>query len=165
MNSPRGQSLQTRHRWNPVYPPGKPGKPHPVDCAVSGDAEKVPKAEKQIRSLVTRTQNKCHARKGKERTHALRAEPHICLTHHGMGQTDDRSIRKWFDLDRQHAGKPHRRTVVQNHWRRSPPSWPQICLQGSCPSARALGPQPRIVAGVAPAGRCHYQTAVVQTRG
>lgn len=27
------------HRWNPEYPPGKPGKPHPVGCALNGEAE------------------------------------------------------------------------------------------------------------------------------
>ena len=34
-------NLSLRHRWNPVYPPGKPGKPHPVGCALSGDAEMI----------------------------------------------------------------------------------------------------------------------------
>jgi hypothetical protein len=28
----------SHQRWNPEYPPGKPGKPHPVGCALSGEA-------------------------------------------------------------------------------------------------------------------------------
>lgn len=30
---------QTRQRWNPEYPPGNPGKPHPVGCALNGEAK------------------------------------------------------------------------------------------------------------------------------
>lgn len=31
--------IKTCQRWNPEYPPGNPGKPHPVGCALNGEAE------------------------------------------------------------------------------------------------------------------------------
>jgi hypothetical protein len=37
---PQPSVITARHqRWNPEYPPGKPGKPHPVGCALNGDGD------------------------------------------------------------------------------------------------------------------------------
>jgi hypothetical protein len=58
------QNSSPRHRWNPVYPPGKPGKPHPVDCALSGDAEIDAKAGKKKQKKTKKKQSRqSHAHK------------------------------------------------------------------------------------------------------
>jgi hypothetical protein len=77
-----------RHRWYPVYPPGKPGKPHPVGCALNGDAEIEAKAEKKkgFSDHQSHTKAKCH-----NETHALRAKCHIYLAHTHDFQSGRRS--------------------------------------------------------------------------
>jgi hypothetical protein len=72
--------VKTCHRWNPEYPPGKPGKPHPVGCALNGEAEiEIEKDRGKYWWSVTRSQSRHAWEKDKKNTHALRAENHIYL--------------------------------------------------------------------------------------
>jgi hypothetical protein len=134
-------TCSTSHqRWNPEYPPGKPGKPHPVGCALSGEATINNKKKKQ--TMVSHVPITKEEGKKKKNLRVTRRAAY--LSNERGDRTDGHTIRTSLDLDRQHAGMPHQPTAAPSRWRWQtfPPSWLQTRSPGWCSSAPVPVPLP-----------------------